>query len=181
MSLSFACKPSSAKGSHVRARSIEDLYERTGAQQLACRLRSRVTGELLGSLAQARRPWYSPAPGSSFFLGGLPPLAWQPCLRCDQRFNGPALNAYCSVYVGEDAESYRFVVCEPCLDELLDVWRRRALFRSAEGEWEFHDPTDEPIRRITHTEGPQRPSTRQNGSGAIGRLPKGSAHAQRDR
>ena len=91
-------------------------------------------------------------------------MAWQPCLVCDQRFNGEACNAYLMIPWGDKCERYRFVVCEPCLDELAKTWRMRALYRGEGGEWSYREPTTspEPILgpsepRETQSRGPRAP------------------------
>lgn len=66
-------------------------------------------------------------------------MGWMPCLACDQRFKGEAGNLYLQLYVGDQVEAYRFVVCEGCVEELVVMWRSRALWRDADGEWQMAD------------------------------------------
>jgi hypothetical protein len=84
-----------------------------------------------------------------------------PCLRCSQRFKGEAQNAYLTFYDGDERESYRFVVCEPCLEELLHEWRCRALFRNTDGDWEAGDPSDVPVPKRAPSEPREVPLKRR--------------------
>lgn len=85
-------------------------------------------------------------------------MAWSPCLHCDQRFDGEALNLYCSFYDGDEQERYRLVVCPECAAALLEVWRTRALYRDAYGVWIWHDPSEPPVPRKEARE-PREPQT----------------------
>lgn len=83
-------------------------------------------------------------------------MAWVPCCRCDERFVGEAQNLYLSVYYGDERESYRYVVCAPCADTILEEWRSKALQRDATGEWGFVLPGSPPVRLEAGKEPPER-------------------------
>jgi len=90
-------------------------------------------------------------------------MAWQPCLRCDQRFSGEARNVYLTYYLGGDVEAYRFVVCPEGCEEVMNEWRSRALYRNGSDEWEYHDPDPDSTPRVRHVEEAAerfRPTTR---------------------
>jgi len=84
-------------------------------------------------------------------------MAWTPCCLCDQRFGGEALNLYLSIYFGDEREPYRFVVCQPCAEHLLEAWREKALRRGADGEWNFVSPGTPPERLTAGSERQERP------------------------
>ena len=73
-------------------------------------------------------------------------MAWMPCLRCKERFDGEALNLYLTAYFGDERESYRYVVCPQCLEVLVAEWRESALFRAEDGEWQLSQPGKQPAR-----------------------------------
>lgn len=62
-------------------------------------------------------------------------MAAYPCHRCDQRFEGEAHNVYLTMFEGDEKASFRFVICSGCRDELGEEWVRRALHRTANGDW----------------------------------------------
>ena len=88
-------------------------------------------------------------------------MAWQPCLRCDQRFSGEAQNAYLTIYDGEYREAYRFVVCSECLVELVTEWRNRALYRDSDGDWTYQEPSSDGAPRYTLSQPQERPQRRK--------------------
>lgn len=96
-------------------------------------------------------------------------MAWQPCLRCEQRFTGEAENVYLTRYEGDSREAYRFVVCPECASSLLEEWRTRALYRDDDGDWCYVEPQDSPVPRITLRQALEQASPRLAGP----RQPKG--------
>lgn len=88
-------------------------------------------------------------------------MATWPCAVCDQRFAGPAMSLYLTLYEGDEAEKYRFVCCPICAKALLDPWRKRALFRNNDGEWEFPPLDGEPTPHKIPLEGPPGPRKRR--------------------
>jgi len=95
-------------------------------------------------------------------------MAISPCLRCQQRFTGPALNLYLSTFDHDQREAYRFVVCFDCASELLTEWRTYALYRDADGQWEYHDPGEGPVAQ-KHAIDAREPH--RNGRGDLQTLP----------
>lgn len=87
-----------------------------------------------------------------------------PCLRCDERFTGPALNAYLTSYSEDQRERYRFVVCLQCHEALVQPWRDRALFDDGNGQWEWHQPELDGMPRLRASEPQEQPSRRRRGS-----------------
>lgn len=92
-------------------------------------------------------------------------MAAFPCMHCQRRFAGEAMNAYLSVFDRDQQEKYRLVVCPDCLETVLEVWRQLALFRNGDGEWEYHDPTDPPVPRTTPRDQREAPRSRRDDSG----------------
>jgi hypothetical protein len=94
-------------------------------------------------------------------------VAWTPCLHCGVRFPGEAWNLYLTIPRGDEVERYRFVVCEPCCEQLALEWRCRALYRNGDLEWSFAEPTEQPVPKV----GPSEPleTPRMRGSGTRGR------------
>jgi hypothetical protein len=99
-------------------------------------------------------------------------MAWMPCLNCGSRFEGEAQNVYVTYYLGDERESYRFVVCVECVDELLAAWRTRALYRTLDGDWELPELSDAPVPKRGPSEPRETLRQRRSGSGAS-RSPKG--------
>lgn len=106
-------------------------------------------------------------------------MSWQPCLRCEQRFPGEALNVYLSVFAGEEREAYRFVVCPECFELLVAEWRQRALYRNDQGDWTYHDPDEAAGPRYSQAQPPERPGRRS--PGPAGDLPWDQAPRGRQR
>jgi DNA-directed RNA polymerase subunit RPC12/RpoP len=83
-------------------------------------------------------------------------MAWVPCMKCGERFTGEANNVYLQWFVQQDIESYRFVVCTPCLSDIMQPWRAGALWRNPNGEWEQLDGEVQPDTRLVASGGPRR-------------------------
>lgn len=71
-------------------------------------------------------------------------MAVYPCTNCGQRFMGAAENVYLQHFSGDQVESYRVLICGPCCDDMLQLYRERALFRDSDGEWNFAEGNVEP-------------------------------------
>lgn len=96
-------------------------------------------------------------PFRSPFLVREAPVALWPCMRCKQRFTGEAQNVYATWFLGDEREAYRYVVCQICVDALLEEWRDGALQRSTEGDWVEREPEAPPIRSKSSPARPQWP------------------------
>lgn len=90
-------------------------------------------------------------------------MAIYPCLRDQQRFQGEAMNLYLTVYFGDERESYRFVVCPSCAEQLAEEWRENALRRGEDDDWQLPQPGTPPVRLQATGEPQERAPRRRNG------------------
>lgn len=97
-------------------------------------------------------------------------MAFMPCLRCGSRFKGEAMNAYFTVFWGDEREAYRFVGCQGCLDELATWWRSSGLYRDEADDWALPDPGSSPEPKLRPSEPLESPRSRSRG----GRARRGS-------
>lgn len=58
-----------------------------------------------------------------------------PCQYCDQPYQGEAYNVYLTLFHKDDKASFRFVVCEPCRDTLVEDWVVKSMTRDGNGDW----------------------------------------------
>lgn len=71
-------------------------------------------------------------------------MAIYPCQGCGQRFKGEAENLYVQHFKADQVESYRLLLCEPCVDDRLEEARSKGLYRDGDGEWAFVEDNTEP-------------------------------------
>ena len=66
-------------------------------------------------------------------------MAQYPCDVCTNRFHGEALRMYLNVFADDATCSFRYSVCLPCADNLLNDWLGTAAHQTPSGEWEMPD------------------------------------------
>lgn len=91
-------------------------------------------------------------------------MATYPCQRCGNPFQGPAKNAYLSIFEGEEAAKWRFVVCSECQESLTEGWTTQALYRDEHGQWAFPEAGMSWLAFFQPTQAPERSYSRRNGS-----------------
>lgn len=71
-------------------------------------------------------------------------MALMPCSSCGNRFKGEARNIYLQHFIKDQVESYRHFACSPCAEDILGPFRRQALYRTDDGDWELNDGDEGP-------------------------------------
>lgn len=87
-------------------------------------------------------------------------MADYPCDGHLARYQGPSTRAYLNLYRDNDQVKLRLSLCEPCLDQVLEVWLQRGLFQTPRGYW---DPLPEDAKLIELWEASQEPPRRLPG------------------
>lgn len=83
-------------------------------------------------------------------------MAIYPCMGCGQRFKGEAENVYVQHFHLDQVESYRLLLCEPCVDDRLEEARKVGLYRDEDGEWAFAEEDTSPKWQSAPRGGPSR-------------------------
>ena len=88
-------------------------------------------------------------------------MAQYPCDQCSNRFHGPALRMYLNVFAEDATCSFRYSVCLPCAESLLNDWLGTAAHQTPSGEWEMPDEGETLPARLEAPSGPRNGAYRR--------------------